>query len=303
MNRLIAAETFVVVVEEGGFTAAARRLGITKSYASKLVTQLEDRLGVRLLHRTTRKVSVTEAGQAYYERCTELMRAMEDAEAEAGALQTTARGRLRISLPAAFGATHLAQSVIAFQALHPGLSLELSLSERHVDLVAEGFDVAIRIGDVRDTTLVARRLLTGDRVLCASPAYLARKGAPQTPQELTQHHCLRYSHHQNPSAWRLFGPPGEVLVPVAGPVLVDHPALLLEAGRQGLGIFFAPLLYSAPLLQEGLVQRVLPDWGAPAVVHAVFPTARHLPAKVRLFVDHMVACCLSAGAPERSWAR
>lgn len=296
MSRLIELEAFLVVVAEGSFTAAARRLGVTKSYASKLVARLEDRLSVRLLQRTTRQLSLTEVGRAYYERCSEAMRALSVAETEATELQTSPQGRLRISLPSAFAARYLAGPVAEFKARHPQLTIEAVLADRKVDILAEGFDLAVRIGDLQDSSLVARRLAWVDRAIFASPGYLARRPPPQTPSELAAHDCLLYAYHAVPTTWRLRGPDGaEVAIEVGGEtagsgrMVSNHAELLAEAASQGLGLLFCPLFFVAPALRSGRLQRVLPAWGFPLSLSAVFPNARHIPAKVRLFVDHLVA--------------
>lgn len=289
MNRLMTAEAFVIVVDEGGFTAAARRLGVTKSYVSKLVSQLEERLGMRLLHRTTRKVTLTEPGLAYYERCTEAVRAMEEAETAAAQRQQTPRGRLRVTLPTALCVPDLVRPITEFQARFPELTIDTFYSDRHVDLLAEGFDVAIRIGEVREPSLIVRRLTSADRILCASPDYLARRGIPQEPEELSRHDCILYSLSAQPKVWRLNGSRGEVTVDVAGRVISNHACMLVEAARQGLGMLIIPGIFIDQYLRDGQLQRVLPGWELPTPLSAVFPGSRHPPHKVRMFVDLMSA--------------
>ncbi len=289
MSNLIEMEAFLVVVEETSFTAAARRLGVTKSYASKLVLRLEDRLGVRLLQRTTRQLSLTEAGRAYYERCSEAMRALHAAEAEATELQTSPQGRLRINLPTAFAASYLAAPLAEFKARYPDLTIEAILTDRKVDILAEGFDLAVRIGELADSSLIARRLASVDRFICASPNYLRRRGIPSTPEELTQHDCLLYAHHAVPTTWQFKGPNRTVAIEVSGKLVSNHASVLVEAACHDLGLFFCPIFLTATALREGRLQRVLPDWHFPLSVSAVFPNARHIPAKVRIFVDFLVA--------------
>lgn len=287
MSRLFEAEVFVLVVQEGSFTAAARRLGITKSYASKLVSRLEDRLGVRLLQRSTRKLALTEAGASYHGRCTELVRALEEAEAEATTLQTTLRGRLRVTLPTAFGVNHLVRPLARFKALHPQLVVEAVFTDRYVDLMGEGFDVAIRAGELRDAELVARRLARAESVACAHPAYLERRGTPREPEDLEGHECLLYANHPAPGSWRLRGPRGQVTVKVAGTLVANHAMMLLESACEGQGVAFVPNFHAAPYLREGRLVRVLPAWSWPIAVHALYPHARHLSAKVRAFVQFL----------------
>ncbi len=228
-------------MDEGSFTAAARRLGVTKSYASKLVSRLEDRLGIRLLHRTTRRLSLTEPGRGYYERCTEAIQTLEEAETEATWLQNAPRGRLRVTLPTAFGVTYLTQPLAEFKARYPDLVIEAVFSDRHVDILEEGFDLAIRAGDLPDTSLIAQRLASADRVLCASEAYLERRGVPQKPEDLARHECLLYAYHLAPGTWNLRGP-GEkkIAVEVSGTLVANHAQMLVEAACLGQGSSSCP---------------------------------------------------------------
>lgn len=296
MTRLSEMETFLVVVEEGSFTAAARRLGVTTSYASKLVARLEDRLSVRLLQRTTRQLTLTEVGRAYFERCSEAMRALSDAEVEATELQTSPQGRLRINLPTAFAVTHLAGPLAEFKLRYPQLTVEAVLADRKVDLLAEGFDLAVRIGDLEDSSLVARRLARVDRAIFASPDYLKGRGTPRHPSELAGHDCLIYAYHAMPTTWRFRGPGGaEVAIEVGrevagrGHMVSNHAEVLVVAACRGLGLVFCPLFLTAPALRDGRLVRVLPEWRYPLTISAVFPNSRHVSAKVRLFVDFLVA--------------
>jgi len=289
MSHLIEMEAFLVVVEEGTFTAAARRLGVTKSYASKLVVRLEDRLGVRLLQRTTRQLTLTEPGRAYFDRCSDAMRALNEAEAEAVELQTSPQGRLRINLPAAFATSYLAAPVAEFKTRYPELTVEAVLTDRKVDILSEGFDMAVRVGDLDDSSLIARRLASVDRSVFCSPSYLRRRGTPTRPEELVEHDCLLYAHHAVPTTWHFKGPGRNAAVEVSGKLVSNHAAMLVEAACQGLGLVFCPTFFVAPALRDGRLQRVLPDWHFPLSVSAVFPNARHIPAKVRIFVDFLVA--------------
>ena len=288
MSHLIETEAFLIVVEEGSFTAAARRLGVTKSYASKLVVRLEERLGVRLLQRTTRQLTLTEPGRAYFERCSEAMRALREAEAEATELQTSPQGRLRINLPSAFAVGYLSAPLAAFKARYPALTIEAVLTDRKVDILAEGFDLAVRIGELDDSALIARRLASVDRAVCASPDYLRRRGTPAAPEELAGHECLLYAHHAVPTTWRLKGPGRDASVEVAGSLVSNHAEMLVAAACQGLGLVFCPLFFTAASLRQGCLVRVLPEWRIPLAISAVFPNARHVPAKVRIFVDYLV---------------
>jgi DNA-binding transcriptional LysR family regulator len=286
MNRLFEAEVFVCVVEEGSLTAAARRLQITTSYASKLVTRLEERLGAQLLIRTTRQRTLTEVGRAYYERCTEAIQGLAAAEQAAAASQAAPRGTLRVTVPSAFGVLLLTEALAEFKARHPALTLELMFLDRQVDLVEEGFDVALRIGELVDPRLIARRLASTDRVLLASPAYLARAGAPDEPEDLGAHACLLYAHHAVPG--RLRGPRGDVDVAVSGGMVANHARMLVDAATHGLGLIYAPAQLAAAELRAGRLRRVLPAWGWPMGVFAVYPPAPRVPAKTRALVDFLV---------------
>lgn len=289
MSQLVEMEAFLVVVEAGSFTAASARLSVTKSYVSKLVGRLEDRIGARLLQRTTRQLTLTEVGRAYYERCSEAMQLLKEAEAEVAELQTSPQGRLRISLPAAFTVDYLAAPLAEFKARYSRLIVEAVLADRKVDLLAEGFDAAVRIGDMPDSSLVARRLASVDRAVCVSPDYLRRHGPIEKPEDLAKHECVIYSYHAMPAAWRMKGPDREVIVEVTGSMVSNHGAMLVEAACQGLGFVFLPIFITAASLRNGRLVRVLPEWKYPVTVAAVFPNARHVPAKVRLFVEFLVA--------------
>jgi len=287
VSRFFEAEAFVVVVDEGSFTGAAKRLGVTKSYASKLVSRLEDRLGVRLLHRSTRALSLTEPGRTYFERCTEVMRALEEAENVATELQTKLVGKIRLTLPTTLGAYHFMGPLAELKARHPGLLLDAVFLDRHVDLLAEGFDLAIRVGDLSETSLVAQRLATAEMILCAGPAYLERRGAPRAPEDLAAHECLSYAYHELPTSWELASGERQVQIKVSGSLTTNSGQMLVEAACRGLGIIFVPVFHSASQLRDGRLVRVLPGWRRPSPVpiHAVFPAARHVPAKVRVVVQ------------------
>lgn len=290
MSRVFEAEAFIHVVESGSFTAAADKLGVTKSYASKLVSRLEDRLGVRLLNRSTRKLTVTEAGRAYHEHCAAVLAALEQAEMAATELQIRPRGKLRLSVPSLFGAQHLMGPMTSFKLRYPEVSLEINFADRRVDLLAEGFDLAIRAGVLHEENLTARRLATAAMFPCASPQYLERYGSPQKPEELAHHECLIYAYETLPDTWTLTNGQCEVTVTVSGTLVANYAQMLLEAAIAGLGICFLPHFHTYSYLREGSLVRILPQWQRPDLVpvHAVYPTTRHVPAKTRAFIDHVV---------------
>jgi DNA-binding transcriptional LysR family regulator len=288
MNRLLEAEVFVRVVEDGSLTAAARRLGMTTSYASKLVTRLEERLGSQLLIRTTRKLTLTDTGRAYYERCTAAIQELEAAEQMATDLQQSPRGTLRVTLPNAFGMLFMMGVLARFKARYPELTLELVFLDRQVDLINEGFDVALRVGELVDDRLIARRLASTDRIAMASPAYLERAGTPDEPEALAGHTCLLYAHHAVPGRWRLRGPRGDVEVAVAGTMVTNHGLMLVEAAAEGLGMIYVPSLLATDELRAGRLRRVLPAWRWPMGVFAVYPPTPRVPTKTRVLVDFLV---------------
>lgn len=290
MSRVFEAEAFVHVMESGSFTVAANKLGVTKSYVSKLVTRLEDRLGVRLLNRSTRKLAATEAGRLYHERCAEVLAMLDGAEMAATELQSKPRGRLRVAAPSMFGANYLMSPIAEFKILYPDLALEVNFADRRVDLLAEGYDVAVRAGILREESLSARRLAVAPMFPCASPEYLERRGVPREPEELAQHECLVYAYQTIPGTWMLSNGQRDVSVTVSGSLVANHAQMLLEAASRGLGICYVPQFHSAPYLRNGRLVRVLPDWQRPMPepVHVVYPTTRHVPAKLRVFIDFLV---------------
>ncbi len=287
MSRLEQAEVFVHVVKAGSFTAAASRLGVTKSHVSKQITRLEERLGTRLLQRSTRQLVLTEPGQAYYEYCVEALAAIDGAEDAATALQRRPHGTLRITVPASFGARHLEPLLAAFQREHPQLQLDVLFADRFVDILEEGFDAALRWGVLPDSSLVARKLASAYLVVCASPEYIAAHGEPQHPDELAEHACLRYAYSPEHDKWRLVGPGGELSVAVGGGLRTNSGHHLVVAACEGLGLAFVPEFHAADALCDGRLRRVLPEWGDEKHLWALFPHARHLAVKVRVFVDFM----------------
>jgi DNA-binding transcriptional LysR family regulator len=288
MSRLEEAEIFVHVIKTGSFTAAASQLAVTKSHVSKQITRLEERLGTRLLQRSTRQLALTEPGQAYYERCVEALAAIDDAEDSATALQRRPQGTLRITVPASFGARHVEPLLTAFQLEHPQLLLDVLFADRFVDILAEGYDAALRWGVLPDSSLVAHKLASAYIVVCGSPAYLAAHGEPQRPEQLGAHACLRYAYNPEHDKWRLHGPEGEVAVAVSGPLRTNSGHHLVAAACQGLGLAYVPEFHAADALCAGTLRRVLPQWGDEKHLWALFPHARHLAVKVRVFVDFMV---------------
>jgi len=289
MDRLSEMEAFVTVVDAGGFTDAARRLGLSKSAVSKHVSALEARLGARLLNRTTRRVGPTEIGVAYYDRAARVLADAAEADAMAASMQGAPRGELRVSAPVSFGLTHLAPAVSAFLCAYPEVSARVALDDRFVELVAEGFDLAVRIGDLPDSTLKARRLAETALHLVAAPAYLARAGAPAAVEALAEHELLHYANLSSGGLWRLRGPKGaERTVRAQGRLTVNNGDALLQAAEQGLGVALSPAFIAGPSLRAGRVVEILPQARpAPLGVWAVWPAGRFPAPKLRAVVDFL----------------
>jgi DNA-binding transcriptional LysR family regulator len=280
---------FVRVVEARTFTQAAERLGWSKSVVSRRIAELEERLGVRLLNRSTRRLSLTEAGQAYYERCARILADVDETEEAVSSLHAAPRGLLRVNAPMTFGMLHLAPAISAFMDRYPEMEIDLVLNDRFVDLIDEGFDLALRIGNLADSALIARKLAPCLRVACASPGYLARRGVPADPAALAGHDTLLYSNIANADQWRLTDREGfEHAVRVKSRLRVNNGDVLREAAAAGLGITLLPTFIVAEAIAEGRLKAILCDYRPlPTAVHAVYPHNRHLSTKVRAFVDFL----------------
>lgn len=291
MSRLSEAEVFVAVVHEGGFTSGARKLGVSKSTASKTIRALEDRVGAPLLVRNTRHVSMTSAGRMFYERCVAALELLDQAEQAVAHEQEDVRGVLRLSLPLSFGVRYVAEPLAAFQRAHPELKVEASFTDRKIDLVEEAYDLAVRAGALRDSDLLSRRLATMQLMVTASPDYIARRGAPQTPEDLRQHPCLRYSLLVDRHRWPLVHEDGRtVVIPVDGPLEADNGHAIVEATAAGLGLSLQPDWLAADALASGRLVRVLPDWASPPQgIWAVYPPERRHSPKVTRFVEFLAA--------------
>jgi DNA-binding transcriptional LysR family regulator len=287
LDDLAALAAFVRVVEARSYSAAARELGATTSAVSKRVAKLEAALGVRLLERTTRRLAPTEAGAAFYERCGHVLEALGEAERAATRLGGGARGTLRLSAPVIFGELHVAPLVPALLGRHPDLRVDLALSDRFVDLVDEGFDLALRIGRLADSSLASRRLGRVPSVVCAAPAYLERRGAPRAPADLAGHDCLRYSLAGAGRDWRLRGPDGhDRAYPTGGRCDCNHGGALRELAVGGAGLAQLPLFLVADALRAGRLRTVLDDFRSPDFgIYAVHPAGRAPAPKVRAAVE------------------
>jgi len=290
MDRLNSMQIFVEVARAPGFTAAANKIGLSRAQVSKSVMQLEQHLGTRLLNRTTRRISLTEIGQVYLQRCIAILQDIDETEAIAAAQTSEPRGRLTLSAPTSFGILHLQRAIPAYLAKHPQVQISLKLADRFIDVVDEGFDLVIRIAELEDSSLIARRLAPCRRLLCASPDYLQKNGTPRVPQDLAIHHCLVYSNELKPDTWSLQGPSGIESVKVNGPICADNGDILRASAIAGLGVTLLPTFIVGPDLEAGRLRQVLADYCPPAIsIYAVFPSRRYLSARVRSFVDFMAA--------------
>jgi DNA-binding transcriptional LysR family regulator len=285
MDRMTSMAAFVKVVESGGFSAAARTLGISPSMVTTHVRALEERLAVRLLNRSTRKVSLTEAGHAYYERCLQILTDVEEAERIAEALQSTPRGTLRLNTSVAIP-PFLAPVIAEFVSLYPEVSVNLAMTDRMLDLVEEGFDLAVRNMSVPDSSLIARCVATYRFVVCGSPGYLAARGVPREPADLVHHNCLIYSHSAWGNEWHFAGPDGEQSVAVVGNLQANSDNALRLAAVHGQGLALAPSFLVIDEIKSGRLVPVLTEFlQTDHAINAIYPHRRHLSAKVRSFID------------------
>jgi DNA-binding transcriptional LysR family regulator len=289
MDSLTDIAVFVQVVDAGSFTAAAERLGLSKSVVSKYVTRLEDRLGARLLNRTTRRLSFTEVGRIFYERARQGLHEIEEAEAEVSRLQGAPRGTLRINCPMSFSILHIAPALPEFLSLYPDLAVDMSLDDRRVELVEEGFDLAIRIGVLPDSSLVARRLGPCRHVVCGAPGYFKRRGLPRTPEDLRDHNAITFKYQDSPLEWHFVSPGGDVLrVPVSGSLQINNSLGLREALLNEAGVTLTPTFVVGSDIKAGRLESVLSEYKVLELsIYAVYPQRRHLSPKVRAFLDFM----------------
>ncbi len=287
MDRFDEISAFAAVADARSFTQAARRLGVSNAQVSKLVARLENRLGARLLNRTTRDVSLTDTGRAYLERARSLLEDFETLESSVRD-QSGPRGLLKISVPVSFGANQLTPALLDFAAAYTEVSLDVSSTDRMVNLVEEGFDVAVRIGQLPDSSVIARKLAAVRLVTCASPAYLQAAGAPATPDELAQHEAILDNNMSDPTVWVFGGPNDQQAVRVHGRLRFGGADACVAAARRGLGIIRTPAFAAAEDLRAGRLMPLLCPFESQLIyVHAAYPHARHLAAKVRAFVDFL----------------
>jgi len=290
MTDLNLMAVFARVVEAGSFAEAARRLATSRSAVSKAVAKLEKELGARLLNRTTRHLSLTEIGAAVSEHCSRMQSEAEQARKLVDSLTTTPRGLLRVSASVAFGTLHIAPALAVFLSRYPEIRIDLTITDRWVDLAEEGYDVAIRVTGDPPPNWVARKLAPVRRKLCATPGYFDQRGVPQSPADLVHHNCLDYTRSGEQGHWRFTGPDGDISIPVTGPLHVDDDEALSQAVLGGLGIGLLPTFIIGKDLQSGKLQAALSEYiPVEQHVYAMYLPTRHLPSKVRVFIDFLVA--------------
>lgn len=288
MDKLMQLRVFVRLAERGSFSAVGRDLRVTQSAVSKAVTTLERALGTRLVNRSTRSVSLTDAGSHYYERCQRILADLDEADAAVGDSNLGTSGALKIAAPVPFGLMFVAPRVARFQARHPALKIDLDLNDRPLDLVEENIDVAIRLGHLTSLGLVARKLGDSPFVAVASPDYLSLRGTPCNPKDLTTHNCLTYTHQANPAVWTFGGGAAPYSAAVTGNYRSNNLLALKDAAIAGIGIARLPLWMADAEIKAGSLRLVLENFRLPAFgIHAVFPSAKRIPARVKLFVEFM----------------
>jgi DNA-binding transcriptional LysR family regulator len=298
MDRLAAMATFVRVVDTNSFSAAARQLNLGQPAVSKTVAQLEDRLGVKLLLRSTRGLTITEAGQRYYDRARRAIDEADEAERSARGEGTGLTGVLRAAAPTTFARLHIVPQISNFLAKHPGLEIDLILDDRVVDLVEEGVDVALRLGDLADSSLTARRIAIGPRAVLATPAYLARAGEPRNPAELTAHEAVIYTQGRH-GVWEFRRSGNTVPVAVCGRLRVSSAEGIRAAVLSHAGLTISSVWMFTPEHASGAVRRVLTEWSLPAIdLWAVYPAGRLASAKARLWVEFVMATLATGGSAE-----
>ncbi len=290
MNLVEGMRAFQGVASAGSFSGAAKSLHVSTAWVSTLIAQLERHLGVQLLVRTTRRVTLTDVGRSYLEHCVRILEDLDEAERAVGRQRTTPRGKLRVSGPLSFGLARLAALIPDFSRQYPEVEVDLQLSDAYVDIVAGGFDLAIRIANkLDDSGLIAKKLAVGSRILCASPSYLRAHGTPRQPAELASHACLRYAHNATPDGWELAreGHPS-ARVQVRGPLQINNSLALKAAALGGLGILLTPDFVVSEELRARTLRHVLKDWSAASyTIYAVAPPARYTTPKARAFTTFM----------------
>lgn len=284
-------KAFTQIVDSGTITAAAEHLQLAKSAVSRRLSELEQRLGVELFHRTTRKLSLTDSGRVLYQRCVQILDDLTEAEHSVSQSHQEIRGQIKVAAPLSFGLMHLGPAIIDFQLQHPAITFDIDFNDREVDLIQEGFDVGIRIANLKDSSLIARKLATLSTVVCASPEYLSRYGEPETPGELRQHACLTYSYLARPNHWEFLDKEGKVIsVNVNKTIRANNGNFTRDAAIAGLGIVRQPTFIAYEYIAAGKLVPILQDYEIASYnAYAIYPPTRHLSQRVRQFVDFLVS--------------
>ena len=290
MSHFEEIKAFTQIVEAGSITAAAERLSLAKSAVSRRLSELEQRLGVELFHRTTRKMILTDSGQGFYERSSRILADLEEAENAVSQAHQELSGELRVAAPLSFGVMHLGPAITEFQKLHPAIRFDIDFNDRQIDLIQEGFDVGIRIADLEDSSLIARKLASNSVVVCASPDYLEKHGTPTTPEELSDHNCLTYSYLPNPNQWNFIDMLGQVqTIRIKNSMQSNSGNYLRDAAIAGLGILRQPTFIAYNEIKNKELVPILQDYEIPRVnAYAIYPPTRHLSQRVRTFIDFLV---------------
>jgi len=289
VDKLASLRSFVKVVELGNFSEAARQLRLSRSAISKYVADLENDLRVQLLNRTTRHASPTESGQAYFERAVTILADLDAADQSVAHLQSTPRGLLRVNAPMSFGTIKLGPLIADFMTLYPQLQIQLVLTDEHVDPIQEGLNVTLRIAELESSSLIARKILTIDRVVCASSSYLKCHGTPAHPNELRTHNCLSYGYLSTGNQWKLSGPDGDHWIQPSWTLCANNAEVLRDAAIKGCGIAILPIFIAAEGLKNGALRAILNNYKPPEIaLYAIYAPTRHLAVKVRLFIDFLV---------------
>ena len=298
MDKLVALQVFRRVVELESFSRAAEDLHLSNAAVSKNVRELEKELSTQLIHRTTRRLSLTETGQLYFQRICSILDELDNIEEIVADLSVKPHGLLRVTVPMSLGLTHVARVIYQFQLEYPDIRVELTLNDRYVDLIEEGFDVGIRGGGpVQDTSLAMHRICDFRRVICASPAYLEQYGEPQSPDQLKQHQCIVYSLARSPYEWSFWQGNKTIVVNVDGPLKVNNSLAASQAAVAGLGIIFLPIFVASDALNHGTLQIILQEWSTePLTLYAIYPKHRQHSGKLQAFIDFISDALASIAA-------
>ncbi|VAW90600.1 Transcriptional regulator, LysR family [hydrothermal vent metagenome] len=283
-------QAFVKIVDASTITAAAERLGLAKSAVSRRLSELEDELGVELFHRTTRKLTLTDSGRGFYQRSIRILADLDEAQNAVSQAHHELSGQLRVAAPFSFGVQHLGPAIIEFQQLHPKLNFDIDFNDRQIDLIQEGFDLGIRIANLKDSSLIARKLASLSTVVCASPKYLTVHGTPSTPEDLADHHCLTYRYLDNPDHWSFVDLQGQIqTIKVPKVMQVNNGDFMRRAAIAGLGVLRQPTFIAYESIAKGELVPILEDYTIPHInAYAIYPPTRHLSQRVRTFIDFLL---------------